>query len=388
MRQFLSGQPVLSTSLTLSLIAPLLIGLMFVRSACADDDEQPPTPTGPVTALVQVQPLVRETLRPNIRTYGQVIADPTRTRSITTQTGGQVTQLMVEAGQWVHKGQKLLVLTLDPKARLVYQKAQTQLHVAEQDLQQKQYLFARQMATKQDLVLARQAVTDARKTLMAQRKLGADEAVHVIRASEDALILTMPAAVGVLVPPGGVLATMSARHALLLRLGIEPEDASRVAAGMTVTYAPVFTRGGNSPVQRTANVVRVDGQINPATRLLDVVARPDGSSGTEGGSGDLIAGMTVMARIGLPSRTGLVVPTDAVLAIGKAQPHVFVIRAGHAASVSVRPELRVGDRTLVAPVTPGSLRVGDAIVVAGQYALKSDMAVRIASDAVLNGTSQ
>ncbi|ANJ66288.1 hypothetical protein A9404_01860 [Halothiobacillus diazotrophicus] len=387
MRQFLSGQPVLSTSLTLTLIAPLLIGLMFVRSACADDDEQPPTPAG-LTALVQVQPLARETLVPTIRAYGQAIADPTRTLSVTTQTGGQVTQLMVEAGQWVHKGQKLLVLTLDPKARLAYQKAQTQLNVAEQDLHQKQYLFARQMATKQEVVLARQAVTDARKTLMAQRKLGAGEAVHVIRASEDALILTMPVSVGALVPPGGVLATMSARHALLLRLGIEPEDAPRVAAGMTVTFAPVFTRVVDHHPQRTAKVVRVDGRINPATRLLDVVARPDGSSGTEVASGDLIAGMTVMARIGLPSRTGLVVPTDAVLAIGKAQPHVFVIRAGHAASVSVRPELRVGDRTLVAPVTPGSLRVGDAIVVAGQYALKSDMAVRIASDASSNGIPQ
>lgn len=393
MRQCQSGQPVLSSP-KITLIVPLLIvllcGLLHVRSVWADDDEQPPAPTGPASAFVQVQSLKRETLVPTIRTYGQAIADPTRTLSVTTQTGGQVTQLMVEAGQWVHKGQKLLVLTLDPKTRLAYQKAQTQLNVAEQDLKQKQYLFARQMATKQELVLAGQAVSDARKTLLAQRKLGAGEAVHVIRANEDALILTMPVSVGTLVSPGGLLVTMSSRHALLLRLGIEPEDARRVTSGMTVRYTPVFKRVVDHQPQRSARVLRVDGQINPATRLLDVVAQPERMTGPDGSaaSDDLIAGMTVMAQIELPSQTGLVVPTDAVLDIAHSHAHLFVVKDGHALSVPVHPELRVGEHTLVAPVKPGSLQVGDEIVVVGQYVLTPGMGVRTASPSDGTGTGQ
>ena len=369
----------MSGQLRLALLpAACLCVVVSLLSAIAPSRAAEPT----VSALVQVQPLVRKTLTPTIQTYGQVIADPTKTLSVTTQAGGQVTQLMVEAGQWVHKGQKLLVLTLDPKARLNYQKAQTQLTVAEQDLRQKQYLFARQMATKQDVVLARQAVSDARKTMLAQKKIGSNEPVHVIKANEDALVLNIPVSVGSLVPPGGALVSMSSRHALLLRLGIEPEDARRVASGMAVKFAPVFNRASDHHPARMARVVRVDGQINPATRLLDVVARPDRSpqSGMKAGDeapGDLIAGMTVMARLDLPSGTGLVVPTDAVLDTGNDAAHIFVVQEGHAVSVPVRTGITVGGLTIIEPVKPGALQVGDSIVVVGQYPLQPGMAVRI-----------
>jgi RND family efflux transporter MFP subunit len=346
-----------------------------------------------VSALVQVQPLVRKTLTPTIQTYGQVIADPTKTLSVTTQAGGQVTQLMVEAGQWVHKGQKLLVLTLNPKARLDYQKAQTQLTVAEQDLHQKQYLFARQMATKQEIVLARQAVSDARKTVRAQEKIGSNEPVHVILASEDALVLNIPVSVGSLVPPGGALLSMSSRHALLLRLGIEPEDARRVSSGMAVTFTPVFAKSDGQNIPDKAAVVRVDGQINPATRLLDVVARPDLSSlsgtNTEGAAtSDLISGMTVSARIDLPAQIGFAVPIDAVLDVGNDGAHVFVVHDGHAVSVPVRVGVSVGSMTLVEPVDTGALHVGDSIVVVGQYPLQPGMAVRIQSRSPTAGAPQ
>lgn len=379
-----------SAVLVSPVILPVVLWLGFVGSLGSPSATWAADPPSAISAQVQVLPLARKTLTPTIQTYGQVIADPTKTLSMTTQVGGQVTQLMVEAGQWVHQGQKLLVLTLDPKARLDYQKARTQLMVAEQDLQQKQYLFARQMATKQAVVLARKAVSDARKTVRAQEKIGSNVPVQTIRASEDGLVLTMPVSVGTLVPPGGVLLSLSSRHALLLRLGIEPEDAPRVARGMAVTFDPVFSKRGERKLTGRATVVRVDGQINPATRLLDVVARPTAASMSEtaagrSAAGGLIAGMTLVARIALPPQTGFVVPTDAVLDSGPQGPHVFVVHGGRAVAVAVHTGSTVGGQTLVEPVTSGALRVGDSLVVVGQYPLQPGMAVRIQSSGSTTG---
>jgi RND family efflux transporter MFP subunit len=384
--------PLRQGGLPLVLLCGLIASLGMTGAALADNSSSVQA-SAQISALVQIQPLARKTLTPTIQTYGQVIADPTKTLSVTTQAGGQVTQLMVEAGQWVHKGQKLLELTLDPKARLDYQKAQTQLTVAEQDLRQTQYLFARQLATKQDVALARQAVSDARKTGQAQRKIGSNQTVHVIRASEDALVLHIPVSVGSLVPPGGALVSMSSRHTLLLRLGIEPEDARRVASGMAVKFVPVFNRASDHQSDRMARVVRVDGQINPTTRLLDVVARPDSSpqSGVKAGEtspGDLIAGMTVKARLDLPSRTGLVAPTDSVLDHGSDQTHVYLVKDGHAESVPIRTEITVGGMTMIEPVKPGTLHTGDSIVVVGQYSLQPGMAVRIQSSGKTTGATE
>jgi RND family efflux transporter MFP subunit len=330
-----------------------------------------------VGAVVSVQILTTQSLTPSIAAYGQVIADPTHTQSLTTQTGGQVSRVLVEAGQRVTQGQPLLVIQTDPKARLAFTQALSQQVVLQQDLTQKRYLFKRQMATHQDVASAEQAVFDATQRIKTLKTIGSDKSNQTILATEDALVLTVPAQVGSVVAPGGALLTLSARQALLLRFGIEPEDASLIEPGTVIHFQSVFAPQG----LQTATVVRVDGQINPATRLLDVIAKPDTVNLS------LITGTTLQGTIALPAKQGFVVPIDAVV-LGSDSPQVFCIKSNPnhklsvqsspiAHAVPVRVLLRVGKSALIEPMTAGALQTNDAIVIQGQYVLQEGMAVRL-----------
>lgn len=330
-----------------------------------------------VGAAVSVQVVQKQSLTPSLSAYGQVIFDPTHTQSRTTQTGGQVRQVLVEAGEQVQKGQPLLVLQTDPNANLLFEQAQSQRVVLQQDLTQKQYLFARQMATHQEVVSAEQALKDATQRINTLQKMGSNQPIQTIVATEAALVMTVPVSVGSMVAPGGALLTLSARQALLLRFGIEPENAALIEPGTLIHFRSVFAAQG----AHIARVMRVDGQINPATRLLDVIAKPEASP--EAPNIALIAGTTLEGQIALPAQQGLTVPTDAVV-LNAGAPLVFKIQSKSATTphpiaraVPVRVRLRVGNTALVEPLVAGALEAGDALVIQGQYALQDGMAVRL-----------
>ncbi|OYZ86132.1 MAG: hypothetical protein B7Y07_09200, partial [Halothiobacillus sp. 24-54-40] len=177
--------------------------------------------------------------------------------------------------------------------------------------------------------------------------------------------------------PGGALLTLSARQALLLRFGIEPENAALIEPGTLIRFRSVFAAQG----AQMARVMRVDGQINPATRLLDVIAKPEASPKSSPEA--LIAGTTLEGQIALPAQQGLTVPTEAVV-LNSGAPLVFKIQSKSvttphpmAQAVPVRVRLRVGDATLIEPLVAGALEAGDALVIQGQYALQDGMAVRL-----------
>ncbi len=323
-----------------------------------------------VVASVSVESLSVQSLTPSLSAYGQVIADPTHTQSLSTQTGGQVRRVLVEAGQRVTKNQPLLVIQTDPNANLAYAQALSQRVVLQQDLTQKRYLFARQMATHQEVVSAEQALKDAVQRIKTLEKIGSNQATQTVVASEDALVMTVPAPVGSMVAPGGALLTLSAQQALLLRFGIEPEDAARIVPGTPIIFHSVFAPHG----LEQATVVRVDGQINPATRLLDVIAKPDAASA------NFITGTPLQGDIRLPALQGFVVPIDAVV-LNSGVPTIFRVEQTHAdakaIAVPIRVALRVGQNALIEPRVAGALHAHDAIVIQGQYVLQDGMTVQV-----------
>jgi RND family efflux transporter MFP subunit len=340
-------------------------------------------PAAAVRATVSVQTLRVQSLAPSIPVYGQVIADPTHTQSLATQTGGLVSRVLVEAGQRVKKGQPLLMLQTDPNANLAFEQAVSQRVVLEQDLTQKRYLFARQMATQQDVVSAEQALKAAAQRVKTLAQIGSNQATQTLAATEDGLVIAVPVQVGSMVAPGGSLLSLSAQQAMLLRFGVEPEDAARIEPGMAVTFHSVFAPKS----QASASVVRVDGQINPATRLLDVMAQPADRQAR------FIAGTTLQGEIILPAMQGLTVPIDAVVQAGSALG-VFRLADRGAADkttdskaiwVPIKLLLRVGQAALVAPVTAGALHEGDEIVTQGQYVLQDGMAVRVVPEQAAAG---
>ncbi len=360
----------------------LLAGLAVALPVMAAD-------TAPaVRATVSVQTLVMQSLAPSIPVYGQVMADPTHTQSLSTQTGGLVSRVMVEAGQRVNKGQPLLMIQTDPNATLAFEQAISQRVVLQQDLTQKRYLFARQMATQQDVIQAEQALKAATVRIKTLEKIGSNQSVQTINAAEEGLVIAVPVQVGSVVAPGGALLSLSAQRAMLLRFGVEPEDAARIAPGMAVRFHSVF-----APERLAdATVVRVDGQINPATRLLDVMAQPSDAQSR------YIAGTTLQGEIMLPAMDGLTVPIDAVvhqgdvlgvfrLADRSAADSTAAAKTtdGKAIWVPIKLLLRVGQSALIAPLAGDALRAGDAVVTQGQYVLQDGMAVRVVPAQIATG---
>ena len=316
------------------------------------------------SVLVQTVPATLRDLDERLTVYGKVEPDPERLRAVTTLSSGEVRKLYVGLGQRVTPGQPLLELATAPQARMAWTQAQGRVASARIQLQQTQNLFGEQLATRADLASARQALGSAEAALAALRAQGAQHATQVLRASAAAVVTQLDVAPGALVQPGQPLLLLGAQGHVWVRLGVEPEDAARVAPGMPVTLTPVF---GGAPLD--ARVAQVHAVINPTTHLLDAVVRLDGARAAA-----QIPGAWMRGVIRLRATRALAVPRSAVLDDARGH-YVFVIERGHARRVAVNAGLEQGGWIAV----QGALAPGAQVVSAGNYELHDGMAVRIAA---------
>lgn len=317
------------------------------------------------SVLVQVATLQQRTLDETLTVYGKVEPDPERLHALTTLSAGEVRRLYVGLGQRVAAGEALLELSTAPQAHLAYRQALGKLASARTQLAQSEDLFKEQLATRADLANARQALHNAQAELAALQAQGAGSSVRVLRAAEAAVVTQLDVAPGALVQPGQPLLLLGAQDHVWVRLGLEPEDAARVTAGMPVQLNPVF--GGGAIAARIAQVHAV---INPATHLLDAVVRIEGQTASV-----LIPGSWMRGVIRLRAQRMLAVPRSAVLG-GAHGDYVFVIDHEHARRVTVHTGIEQDGWIGV----QGALQVGQRVVTAGNYELHDGMAVRVGTE--------
>ena len=315
-----------------------------------------------VSVQAQVAPVQQRTLDETLTVYGKVEPDPERLHALTTLSAGEVRRLYVGLGQRVAAGQALLELSTAPQARLSYQQAKGKLDNARTQLAQTEDLFKEQLATRVDLANARQALRNAQAELAALRAQGAGGTVRVLRAPEAAVVTQLDVAPGALAQPGQPLLMLGAQDHVWVRLGLEPEDAARVAAGMPVRLTPVF--GGSAIAARIAQVHAV---INPSTHLVDAVVRIEGRAASV-----LIPGSWLRGAIRVRAQRALAVPRSAVLNDARGD-YLFVVEQGRARRVAVRTGIEQDGWIGV----QGALRIGQRVVIAGNYELHDGMAVRV-----------
>lgn len=337
-------------------VSALLTTLMLLLPVSGRADDAP-------SALVSVARITQQRLSDQLTVYGKVGNDPAHERSLTSLHSGLVERLMVAPGQHVTKGQQLLSLASSPQARMAYAQAQSTLAGAQAQLKQTENLFKESLVTHADLAAAQQHLAIAKAGLHAVEAQGAGQSSQLLRASEAGTVTQVNVSPGSLVQPGQTLLTLSSPTHLWVRLGIEPEEASKVHPGTPVELRSVF---GTDVVH--ADVAQMHTVIDPATHLIDAVVDLKGKDAI-----GLVPGSWMRGSIRVGTRTGLAVPRSAVLSDDNGS-YVFIIKRGHAIRVVVQTGLESAGLIAVS----GALHEGDFVVTSGNYELTDGMAVRLA----------
>lgn len=289
--------------------------------------------------------------------------------TLSIQQEGRVLALAVTPGGTVHAGQRLLDFGASAAAVATYQQAISALNEARQQRSHTAELLKQQLATRAQLAQADKAVADAQATLDALRREGADRPSQTLTAPFDGIVATIPVAQGDRVPLGAPLMTITRLDGLVVTVGIEPGIRTSIHPGEAVHLTPL---AGGAALH--GQILRVDGMLNPRTRLVDAdVSVPPGS---------VISGAAFRADITVGELKGWIVRHDALLNDASGT-YLFQVVGTTAARVDVKVAGAAGaDDVVQGPLDPTR-----PVVVEGNYQLSDKTPVRM-SDAVPPSTSQ
>lgn len=333
-------------------IAPLLPVLLLL-SACGGSSVPTPMPSTLVTTITPQ----RGSAPAWLTAYGS--ATPAQNGAITLSINqpGQVTRLMVTTGAAVRTGQPILIFAVSPSARSGYEQARTQLQTARQQRDTTKRLLGLQLATRDQMAQAEKAVTDAQAALAALAKEGAGSAAQTIAAPFAGIVTAIPVAQGDRTQPGAPLATIVRAGGIVVTVGVPPEKAGAIRVGQRARIRPLD--GG---ALLTGQVVRVDRTLDPQTKLVDVDLSFPASA--------LLPGASVSAEIATGTRSGWLVPHDAVVT-ADGEPHIFQIAGGKARVIPVTDPEPGTDIDLV----EGAIDPARPLIVEGAYQVQNGDAV-------------
>jgi membrane fusion protein (multidrug efflux system) len=336
------------------LVAAMLASLSAYGTLHADD-----TPS----VLVQTEIPRQGTLPDLLSAYGSAMPALSGGMTLSVQQEGRVSAIAVTPGEKVRAGQKLLDFSASAAASSAYEQAVSALALARGQRAHAVQLLGQQLATRDQLAQADKGVSDAQATLDALRREGAGQPVRGLDAPFDGIVETIPVAQGDRIQPGATLITLVRLDGLVVTVGIEPGERSRLRPGEAAHLVPL---SGGEAID--GHVLRVDAILNPKTRLVDAdIAVPIDK---------VMPGEAFRVDVTIGQLQGWVVPHDAVLADDKGT-HVFQIADGKATRVDVT---LVGSRDGQDVVT-GPLNAASKLVVQGNYQLDTGTAVRDGSEA-------
>lgn len=317
----------------------------------------PAAPSVPVAA-VRVVPLQVQPLQVRIRAYGFTLGAPGDEWNVVRAYDTAISRVYVVPGQRVRKGQRLLKLVPGPAAMLQAAQLQSKKRAAQALLAGVQRRYRLQLATQAQLQAAQQRFDDLKLRLRVLH-----QGAEVVRAPAPGIVAELPfVAAGAIIPAGQTVALITAGRDLQARLGIEPEAARNVTPGATVTVR-ALTRAGAAVI---GHIRSVSGAVSPRSGLVNVFVTlpPDAP---------FLVGQYVRAALTTATGQGFVVPRSAVLPLGAG--HVlYTIREGRAVQQQVRVVL-ANSRSY--EVAAPSLRIGEPVVVQGNYELRPGMRVRV-----------
>lgn len=314
------------------------------------------------SAPVEVTKVVKTEVSKSLTVYGLSSIAPGKIQQNTTQIEVLVQKIFVSNGQHVSQGDPLIGLSATPKTQSDIDKAKINMDFAKQELDRLENLRTQYLATNNDVANAKQVFETAEANYKILENELENETSGVQKSTCNCNIVTVNVQPGQIVSPGTTLLTYAETNEVIVRLGVEYEDLSRIHVKQKVIITPIY----NNKIQYTGVIENITNQINPQSGLIDVIV-PLGNA-KELISGSMVKGQIIVEQ----GKSALTIPESAVL-YEKTQPYVFVDADGFAE----KRYIIVGEKYNGAVEVFGGLNENEWVVTLGNYELQNGMKLRI-----------
>ena len=318
------------------------------------------------SVLVKIVRVQERTISERLRAYGTTQADPDRQASISIPLQGIVGQVSVRLGEIVPAGSPLLEVDTAPNASAAFEQARVALKFAKSAAKRTSDLFKKGFATQTQYDTAERDVANAQSQYDAQQSLGAGVSRTVLKAPFTGIVDRLSVAAGDRVAADTLALSLVPRDAMVVPLGVEPEDAPHIKRGQRVEVRSIFA---NPSIPVAGEISAVQAIVDPTTGLIDVLVHLEPVD-----AGALMIGTRVEGQIVVSQKKIPAVPRSAVLR-DAGQSYVYLVRDGRAHRVNVQ----VGPSDANYVGVKRGLAVGDQVVALGNYELSDGASVRVAA---------
>lgn len=335
--------------------------LLFAAAVCvscrAGDAPSDATDKNAAVSWVEVR---RGNVERTVSTYGTVEFAADRQRTLSFVKPGQVSNLLVVAGQTVKKSDSLLIVGGVPRGSPQVQQALVEVEFAERELLRVRRLVNEKLATNRDVESAEKQVAASKAGLQALGGAGG----QAMRAQADGVVARVLVQRGEQVQAGQPAVVLASSDAMTVRAGFEVEELAALKQGLRARVSPVY--GARETKSAEATLSTLHRVVDPTTQLVEglihVSERPPW----------MAAGLAVRVTVVIEQKADVVrVPREALVSQGKTQG-VFVVEKGHAHFRALT--LGIEDHELLE--VKSGLTAGAKVVTTGRSSLADGMAVR------------
>ncbi len=323
------------------------------------------------TAGIEVEALAAQSVADQVVLTATIRANQERIAHVAPRVSARITQVKAKLGDNVKAGQPLALLDSMElgEAHSAYRQAQSQFALAKADFERAQKLKAEEIIPDKDYLRVRSEYEKARASLRAaDDRLRLLDAVHddsdtgpvsvfPVKAPFAGTVIEKSAVLGELAQPDKSLFIVADLSSLWIEANLFEKDLGRVKVGAPATVSVSAYPGEAFPGRLTYISSTVDRETRAVPARVEV-PNPDRRLKPE---------MFATAAVATAATTpALTLPQTAVLLVN-GQPTAFVREAGGFEPRAVEVGDKVGSRIVV----KGGIKAGEAVVVAGAYALKA-----------------
>jgi RND family efflux transporter MFP subunit len=354
----------------------IVTAAVLLGASCSGQTNAESQPAAPPPVQVGAENVVRaarDTIVSGPIVSGELKA--AREATVRAQIGGAMTEVRVEEGQHVSRGQLLGRIEVSAlgvqvrSAESAVRSADNQLEAARRDEMRTAQLVEAGALAQRDLDNARTAVSNAeaaaanaRSQLAAARtELGNT----VLRSPIDGVVADRAVGIGDVATTGMTLFTIVDPSSMRLDASVPSSDLSALRVGAEVEFT---VRGYDKPF--TGRIDRIAPQADPTTRQVPIYVSIPNAGGA------LVGGLFADGRVVTQSAIGVVVPADAV---NTSEGTPWVLRVADGRAERARVMLGIRDtRTDRVQIVSG-VQEGDILLRGASQSITPGTAVDVAS---------